>query len=416
MIQKTKALFLHLVRASVILFLLMPINSQAFETAKTLPQGVRNLNIRTVNTQIESKTDGSGNALPLAEPLKQDLTFEKIAHGDSPIKAKQLKAFLLINGFNEGQSVGTFAADLNGSLNVTAPIFAYGWTDDFSIAIAVPYYQAATSINVGFKANSTGQEFLNSLASPQNNQAGLAHEAGIKLNNAVSELNVQLDENGYGKLEDWQDSGIGDITLATKQRLINRPAFALATANGLVLPTGRVDDLDLLQDIGFGDGQTDFFSQWIFEQTLPSKINFAQHAKYTVQLPDSKNVRYVEEDEVIAVRSGVTRFKLGDKIDAGLSMTWTPDSGFVSGIGYNYFKKFGDIYRELPEYSKLILERDTVQTSHVAEFGIGYSTLPAYLRGDFAAPFEVKLSYLKQLRSANLPVTDLAQFDMNLFF
>ena len=103
-------------------------------------------------------------------------------------------------------------------------------------------------------------------------------------------------------------------------------------------------------------------------------------------------------------------------MNTGASVGYTPDSGLVTGVGYSYFKKFGDTYRDLPVESKEVLETNTVHEAHVAEAALGYTTLPAYLRGDFIAPLELKFTYLKQLKSKNQPVSDLAQFDVNLFF
>ncbi len=406
----------HLISLILTSMLLINTNASAFESAKTLPKGVRNIDIRTVNTDIESKTNNASDPRPLAEPLSKDLTFGQIANGEKPLKSKQLKAFLLSSGFDEDQSVGTFQADLKGHIKVTAPIFAYGITDNFTAAIAVPYYRAATSIDVGFQPNETGQAFLNALSDPENNQTAAARSAGLKLNSAVDSLNTKLEDNGFSTLDDWEESGLGDITLATKYKITSNHLGGIATSNGLVLPTGRVDDVDILNDIAFGDGQPDVFSQIVFERNLPYNLNLAQSGKYTVQLPSSKTVRLVEEDEVIEVDKSEAKFKLGDKIDTGTSMTYTPDFGLTTGIGYNYFKKFGDTYREIPVETKEILETNTVQEAHVAEMAIGYTTLPAFKRGEFIAPLEMKFTYLKQLKSKNMPVTDMAQFDVNLFF
>jgi hypothetical protein len=390
--------------------------AQAFESSKVLPKGVRNINIRNVNTHIEDTTDGSGNPQPLGQPLAKDLTFGKIAAGEAPLKSKQFRAFLNTNGFSEDQSVGNFSADLNGHINVMASIVAYGLTDRITLAVAVPYYRAATSIDVGFQPNSTGQAFLNALAQPENNQTGAAREAGLKLNTAVASLNDKLIDNDFATLEDWEESGVGDITVATKYLVLEGGVFSLATTNGTVLPTGRTDDPDILQDIAFGDGQTDLFHQWILDESFANKVTLTQHGKYTVQLPDEKNVRAITKDEVIEVDRTTTRYKLGDKVDAGTSVTWSPDFGLVSGLGYTYFKKFGDTYREVPAETKYALEDATDQEAHNAEAVLGYSTIPAYQRGAFKAPFEIKLTYIKQLQSKNMPVTDLAQFDMSLFF
>lgn len=395
---------------------LAPTVAMAFENAKVLPKGVRNVNLRQVETVIDTKTNASGSAEPLAQPLMQDLTFNKIARGEPDMKAKSLRAFLMTNGFSENESVGQFQADLKGRVSVTAPITSYGLTDRLTIALAVPYYRAATAIDIGFQPNARAQAFIAALAANENNQTAAAREAGDKLNNAVFNLNKKLTDNGYRNLQDWQGSGVGDTTIAAKYRAYAVPDLAAAITAGIVAPTGREDDPNILNDMAFGDGQWDTFAQVAVDEPMADGLTFNQFAKYTVQLPGQKTVREVTADEAIAVGQADTRFKLGDKIDAGTSAQWAPAAGLVSGLGYTFFKKYGDTYRELPLATKQELEDGTDMEAHNAEMMLGFSTIPAYQRGTFAAPIEMKLTYTNQVVSRNMPVTDMLQLDFNLFF
>lgn len=394
-------------------------SAEAFESAKVLPAGVRSVNLRSVSADIEEKTDQHGHPVPLSEPLQQQLTFAKIAKGEEAVKATQLRAFLDRSGFVESESVGEFKADLKGRVTVLAPLFSYGVNDKLTIAVAAPYYRASTSVQVGFQPNARAQAFLNSLADPENNQVAAAREAGDKLNNAVRELNQKLADNGFRALSDWDGQGFGDMTLAAKYRFFENDRLASAVTGGVVAPTGRQDDPDILNDLAFGDGQWDVFSQVSCDEPIPGSngaLFLNQFAKYTAQLPAKKSLRLVTADEKIEVSEDTSRFKLGDKFDAGVSMQWQPDSGILTGLGYTFYKKFGDIYRDVAAETKGELEQGTDQIAHNGEVAIGYSTLPAYRRGAIAAPLEMKLTYANQLASRNMPVTDLIQFDVNLYF
>lgn len=388
----------------------------AFENTQVLPKGVRNLNLRSVNTEFDEKTGPDGAKNPLAQPLMKDLTFDLIARGEEKLKGDQLRAFLTSNGFSESDSVGQFTADLNGKISVLAPIASYGVSDKMTVALAVPVYTASTSVSVGFQPNANASAFLAALAKPENNQTAAAREAGAKLNNAVGRLNDKLVDNHYSELEDWNAQGVGDITLASKYRFLGTDVLGGALTSGIVAPTGRTDDPDVLTDVPFGDGQWDVFSQLAFDQTAFKALTLNQFGKYTVQLPDEKMVRAVEEDEAIEVNYTQTKFKLGDKVDAGTSLQWSPAFGLVSGVGYTYFRKYGDVYRGPENETKELLEKNTDQVAHNSEVQLGYSTVPHYKAGIFAVPFEMKLTYVRQIASRNMPVTDLAQFDLNLFF
>ena len=387
-----------------------------FEDAKVLPKGVRNINIRTVNTNIEQKSDSDGNPKPLAEPLMQDLTFDKMAKGETALNDKSLRAFLTSNGFNDADAVGTYTADLKGNLAVSAAVMSYGITSDITLGVAVPYYRASTSLAVGFKPNATGQAFLDSLAKPENNQTAKAREAGLKLNDAVGQLNLKLRKNGYDELDDWNARGFGDMTIAAKTRFFDQDGVGMATTTGVVAPTGRIDDPDNLTDIAFGDGQWDAFAQLSVDEALGFGFNVNQFAKYTAQLSGTKTIRAVTADEQIEVEKVKARFKLGDKFDSGVSLQFQAQNGALVGVGGTYFKKGADLYRDVDPAVKAKLETDTEEMAVNSEFQFGFSTVDMYLSKRFEIPFDVRMTYTKQAISKNMPITDLAQFDLNLYF
>jgi hypothetical protein len=322
------------------------------------------------------------------------------------------------NGFSDSDSVGTYTADLKGNLSVIAPVISYGLTDKLTVAVGIPYYRANTSIKMGFLPNANGQAFLNALANQDNNNSAAAREAGLKLNDAVGQLNAKLRANGFSELKDWDDSGFGDITLATKARVLEAGPLALATTTGVVAPTGRVDDPDILTDIAFGDGQWDLFAQVAADETLGVGFVLNQYAKYTNQLPAEKTVRADTKAEQIEVERIHTRYKLGDKLDAGASVQYGAVIGPLAGVGVTYFRKIGDIYRgsEVAPDVAAKLEDETDQSAVNTEFELGYSTVALYQQKRFAVPFELKATYAKQMASRHMPITDIAQLDLNLFF
>jgi hypothetical protein len=388
----------------------------AFEHTRVLPKGVRNIDIRTVNTDLVSKTNAQGDIRPLADPLRQDLTFAKIAKDEAPIRSEQLKAFLLANDFGLDEALGSFNADLKGHLTVTAPIMSYGITDKLTVAVAIPYYKAQTAINVGFVPNQTAKNFLLALSDPKNNQTASAQEAALKLNDAVSRLNQKLLDHDFKALQDWSGAGIGDTTIAAKYRAVAIGPLSLATTGGIVAPTGQPDDPSILTDVSFGDGQWDTFGQIVVDESLPFAFSLNQYAKYTAQLPGQKPIREVTADEKIDVAQKNVSFKLGDRVDSGFSLIWEPRFGLVAGVGTGFVHKFSDVYVGVEENSKAELEKNTESSARTAEWTLGYSTVPLYQDGLTPVPFEIRLSETKILASRNTPVTDLFQIDINLFF
>ena len=406
-----------MVRALVIFGLLgMTSNALAFEHTKVLPKGVRNATLRMIDTEISEKTNANGIPEPLSQPLAKDLTFARILQGETGVKRQQLEAFLLANGFPLDQSIGTFSADLQGRVSVVAPVFSYGLTEKLTLALAIPYYRASTAVEMGFKPNPNAQTFLTTLTQPSNNQTQSAREAAEKFNSAVEELNKKLARNGYSRLDTWEGQGLGDIVVAAKHQTFASEYFIAALTGGVNAPTGRGDDPDLLTDLPFGDQQWDVFAQAAFDQPLVAGIGLNEYAKYTYQAPGRKSIRAKTEDEAIEVELKRVSFKLGDKVDAGVSLVYEPAFGLTTGIGRSLFRKRGDQYRGLSLESETEWEKGSDQSADYNEYKLGYSTVPAYQQGTFKVPFSVGLEFKQHVKSRNMPVSDLAQAELSLFF
>lgn len=400
-------------------FIALPLiaaESFAFENAKVLPRGIRNINLKSVYTQTSMKRDSSGAKVALALPLLKPLKFNDILKGEKGIKKTQLAAFLASQNFSNDMALGEFKADLNAKIHVVAPVVAYGITDKLTLALAAPVYSASTDVEMGFVPNARSDEFVGKLAAAKINNVKNAIEAAQKLTAAVKRLNDKLEDNGYDRLGAWSKTSLGDITLATKYAFISGSKLRLASSFGFVAPTGRTDDPDILTDLPTGDGQWDIFAGIYADQQLSSEIFLNQNLKYTNQLPGRKPMRLKTADEPIEVAKEDLKFKLGDKVDAELSVQMEQVSGLVAGIGAAYFRKFADRYYADASAVKKELKSETDQTAIYGKVRLGYSSLPAFKRGKSAVPMNIILEYRKQYSSKNIAMTDFTQIDFNVYF
>ncbi len=398
--------------------LLLAQTAMGFESTRTLPQGVRNLNFKGVYTTAGQKTDPNGKAISLAEPLWKPLKFKNIlSTEEDPLRKTQLEAFLLQQGLSKEQSVGDFQANLNARINVWAPIFAWGLTDKVTLAVAVPYYSTSTDIQAGFRTNAGADDFFARLTTPSMNNYASALDAQDRFQNAIGRLNDKLQRYDYEQLGYWNQSGWGDATVALKTLAVDQDVLKMAVTAGFVAPTGRKENPQILTDLPFGDGQWDIFSQLTFDQKISGDVFFNQFAKYTYQAGDKRTIPWKTAEESIEVPVNSTRFKYGDKVDAGLSVQVEEENtGVTGGLGALYFRKFGDRYEVDDPAVKSELQRWTDQESRYGQVKLGYTTLPAFRRKEFAAPLSISLEYRRQLASRNMPITDFAQMDFNLFF
>ncbi|MBM4252093.1 MAG: hypothetical protein FJ146_08990 [Deltaproteobacteria bacterium] len=392
-------------------------NAMAFEDTRVLPKGVRNLTIRTINTNFDTISGPAGETKPLAHLLFKELTFKQMANAEDALKGRQLRGFLLQNGITESESVGKFSADIKGRVTVTAPIAAIGITENMTLAVASPIYNASTSASVGFTPNNNANKILGLLARPETNQIANAREAARKLNDAVGQLNKKLTDNGFQALSDWHGQGFGDTTIALKYRGIDNSRMGLATTTGVVAPTGRKKDPNILNDVPFGEGVWAPFAQVAVDQKLPQQFYTNQYVKYTESLPTQRTVRAITNEERVEVPLVTVDYNMGNRFDVGTSLRYTPNYGLLAGVGYTYLRKFGDVYSGNLNAANIgAMQQWTDQQAHNAEFLIGYSTVPLYQAGRAAIPFSINVAYTKQLASRNLPISDLAQFNVDLFF
>ena len=85
-----------------------------FETTKILPEGVRNVTIKSVNTSFDEKTNRSGTLDPLARSIEKDLTYKNILKNEEGLKKTLLKSFLSYHGINNyDESLRVFRLQLH---------------------------------------------------------------------------------------------------------------------------------------------------------------------------------------------------------------------------------------------------------------------------------------------------------------
>ncbi len=404
--------------------LVLAVDVWALENAKVLPQGVRRVNIKSLSVDLARKYDNEGSLISLAQPLAADITFDNVLKGKQGLDNTKLRAFLHENNLSHDLVLGSLSADLKGSMRVIAPIIAYGLTSRITLAVAAPFYMARTEVALGYRANDdNAQNFLNLLSSPQYNQVAAAREAHDKFADGVAALNDKLEDNDYQRFGTWEDKAFGDVTLAVKSSIWGDETSRLRLANlaGVVVPTGRVDDPDVLTDVAFGDGSWDIFAGIMCDQQLTRGWYLNQFAKFTYQLETERLTRLKTADEAIEVEKARLTYKPGNKIDLGASIQWESDSGLELGLGYEFNRKQGDEYQASAAVEQE-LEQDTLTQANNLEVKLGFSTIPAFKRKQIPVPLNVSFQYKRVIDSGllatnrDVAATQLFVLDMNLYF
>lgn len=389
----------------------------AFENAKVLPKGIRNITLKSASTTISGKTNAAGEEELLAKPLEKSITFDTIVKGESGLQKTLLRGFLEAEGFAGEDALLNIQAEMQANVRVFAPVLSYGASDNLTLALAIPFYNAAVSVQTGFLPTAKAYEFIERLDAPEHNLTASAKEVSDKLNNMDDELNAKLEKNGYHRLENWEAKGLGDIVLAGKYRFHDGETVKAANLSGFSLASGRLADPDVLTSIPFGKGAHQLFTGLIVDEPLPFAFTLNQYAKVSHPFPARANLRLKTKDEAIEVEKQQVKFALGDQLEAGASLQFEPSWGLVTGVGYQFQIKNKDTYA-LEEHpaAKEKWEENTFSRAHFAEAKFGYSAVNAFKRQEVMVPFTMDLEYRKFLAGVNALTNDLLSLNVAVFF
>ena len=391
----------------------------------TLPAGVRALVLRQVETtQINSSFTGNQSKKDYSFNLNIDAPSIQAATKLVDVYLEPLKQMSpeAYNAF----SLGEYKIDANAQVSVQALALAYGITNRLTSYISVPYYRAKVSMNMVRTKNNNNSEvkkLVNQTVSGASNQdlASSFLQGATSALPDISGENIQsiiVNYLGYQPLGTWEGQGLGDIDWVFIYRLTDAAEWGMAATAGVTLPTGRTDDPDILQDIPFGDGQTDVFFEFGGGATHSSKfISGDAFMRYTHQFAKEKTLRIPEsEDYALGTYKANFKEKLGDKIDLSIGPTMHFTSWMHLNLGYLYNYTFESRYESPYSDANSVLQKDTNQESHTLRAEIGFSTVDSYTKGNFVAPIMIKLSGQKVMAGKNIPDVSRADLEFRLFF
>ncbi len=387
-----------------------------FDTAEVLPKGVSRVMVSSLHTSLNSQFGPSGQNENLGSRLTQSVTFNDFLNLKSGPQAKELMAFMLTEGYQLEESLGTFKADVRAAINAMAPSYTYGFTDRLSIGFVVPVVEARTSLESQFERSPVAEEAISRLASPEVGQRQKAVEAAQALSNVENALNQKLSNLGYEKLSDTESRGLGDVFVRAKYLALTNSRFRLSTTLQIKSPTGKGDDPNVLTDIPLGNGAWEIGSglqaDLIPSTLLPGFINF--FALITRPLDSTKQIRLATLEDPLNSQIDTVRVKLGDQVESGLSYQMELRSGLIFGLGETWRLKWRDRYKAGPSSTFYEARTQNKLVSHEAQ--LGYSSIKAFQRKQVPIPFATTLSFSRPWLGQNLPKSDLLQWEAKVFF
>ena len=380
---------------------------------KVLPKGVRIFGYRNVTTsKITSNFNRTGQETSLGSSFRVDgNTLNQMTNGSltGVVDASALNALV----------VGEYSVDAQAQFNFQGSGFVYGITDKLIFYGELAYYNAQVKAKIKRTAGNTYEE-----------TAAMLERSGGMQNQYVAEnLRNMIDANAgtiqsviqnhykYKPIGNWYGKGYGDMETGVMYKAVDRGVWGLLLYPGVVLPTGRQDDPDILQDVGFGDGQFDFFGEMASGYVVNDNLSFGAVFRYTYQAPTSKTLRVPDSrDFQLSNQKGQFDVKYGDKVNLTMSSTlrvsdwvsFTPVYRFLYQGSSQYSSQFGSANDYLAYNSDKIEHQGQLTTS--------FSSITPFLKKEFLLPAQININLVKTLSGKNVPNQSRFEVEFRMLF
>jgi hypothetical protein len=379
----------------------------------TLPSGVRMLLVRRVNTNdIKDLKNFSGDSESYGTTVNIDA--QKLA------TVPEINEYVLNDLKNrdpiayEQLSAGTHSFDVQANVDVTAFAFAYAPSNSLMFFGHVPYFNAQVSINHHLVKGDNYAEINSRLLLKSGSGLSLNYES-LPTADKQTVQDVITNYYGYAPLGTWYGKGFGDTELAMKYRFVRRGDLGASVTLGAILPTGRIDNADIIQDFGFGQGHLGNFIEVGIGKSLK---------EYSLSL--SSRVDYYHPESFwlrpSATNSDLTEEKYSFKVTPALTATHTAalDYSFSRDVAASaalvYYHKGQSTYESQYEHHNQTLARVSGKNSLTAKGEISLSTVQSYLTKKKFIPLDLSVMVEKTIHGINTPNTTLYSAQLRLFF
>jgi CO dehydrogenase/acetyl-CoA synthase epsilon subunit len=375
---------------------------------KTLPKGVRILGYRNITTsKVNSNFNQFRSASPLGSSFRVDAaTFSAATNG----------AFNA-NDFNSDAYnkflVGDYKVDAEAQFNVQGTGLGIGITDNVMFYAEVAYYSAQVNSNIKRTSGNSYEQTARALELAAGD-VNVATAESLRNFIDADEGTIQsvlTNHYKYKPIGNWTGTGYGDMETGAMIKMVDRGVWGVMAYPGVVLPTGRQDDPNILQDVGFGDGQFDFFGEMASGYVLNDNINFGTTLRYTYQAPTTKELRIPgSRDFTLSAESGDFSVKYGDRIN------WMVNSTFMIGDWISFTPVYRFMYQLPSQYDSKYkdangyLGYNSDKQEHQAQLTTTFSSITPFLKKQFALPAQININLVKTIAGKNVP--NVARFEV----
>ena len=383
---------------------------------KTLPKGVRILGYRNVTTsKVTSNYNQFRSESSLSQSFELDANTVNKLLGNVIVPGQDISADAYA-AFNAGE----YKVDPEAQFNVNGFGFGYGLSKNVMFYGEIAYYRAEVKATIKRTKKNTYNETREILLGGGGGATDTTIGENFKNLPDVNEGVIQgylTKVYNYEPIGDWQGAGYGDMETGLMTNVIDQGSWGLMLYPGVILPTGRQDDPDILQDVGFGDGQYDFFLESAAGYIFNDHLSIGSTLRYTYQAETAKELRIPESQEIsLSNEKGAFNVKYGDKI------LWM----FNTTIAANDWISFTPVYRLLyqmsseydSEYTNAnkYLAYNSEKVEHQVQLTTTLSSIQPFLKKKFLLPAQINMNIVQTVGGMNVPKVGRFELELRMLF
>jgi hypothetical protein len=393
--------------------ILLTVSSATFAQAwKTLPKGVRLLGYRNVTTsKINSNFNQFRSEASLGTSFKIDadslnkMTNNALANGISS------------SAFNS-LVVGEYKVDASAQAQVNGTGFGYGITDRIMFYGEIAYYNAQVDANIKRTAGNNLAQVANQLAHGTSTEQALAANIRNLVDvNAGTIQSVITNYYHYKPIGNWQGQGYGDMETGVMANVVDYSTWGLLLYPGVILPTGRQDDPDILQDLGFGDGQYKFFTEAASGYIFNDYFKIGSTFRYTYQAPSNKTLRVQQsEDFTLSPQKGNFDVKYGDRVNWMFNSTYTINDWISLTPVYRFMYQLPTAYTSQYTQANKWMGNNTDKQEHQVQLTTTFSSITPFLKKQFLLPAQININAVQTVAGKNVPKAARFEIEFRMLF
>jgi hypothetical protein len=390
--------------------------STSAQVWKTLPKGVRIVGYRNI---VTSKVNSNFNQFRSEKSLGGQFRVDAATLDQIPAFGGTLQQALPAEVY-KNLAVGEYKVDAAAQFNVQGTGFGYGITDKVMFYGEMAYYSAHVQANIKRTQGNTYEQAADYLEQQNGGVLDATIAANLRSMIDADEKTVQsfiTNNYGYKPIGDWYGTGYGDMETGLMAKVVDKGVWGLMFYPGVILPTGRQDDPDILQDVGFGDGQFDLFSEFATGYVVNDYFSLGTTFRYTYQAPSTKELRIPSSrDYTLSSEKGEFNVKYGDKINWMVNSTFgvtdwlsfTPVYRFM----YQMPSEFNSQYADADKY----LGYNTDKIEHQVQLTTTVSTIQPFLKKKFLLPAQINLNLVQTVAGKNVPKVGRFEVEFRMLF